>query len=114
MSDILPGTLLRVCLRCVLGFCWSTRGFVGLVLVVTGVAVFCPPSVALTSPSEVGTVPPIYYYVDCFFQFFYRRPFWSVLQMLDAFDPFFRYYLVVLLIGQCGQLAMLRKQIVRR
>ena len=36
-----PGVLFRVCLMCVLGFCLRKRGFIGLVLVVTGVGCCC-------------------------------------------------------------------------
>ena len=36
MGGAAPGVLLRVCLRCVLGFCLRKRRSVGLVLVVTG------------------------------------------------------------------------------
>ena len=53
-----PGVLRRACLRCVLGLLIRTRGFVGLVLVVTVADGGPTPAVAAFSPSEVGNVPP--------------------------------------------------------
>ena len=58
MGGTVPGVLRRVYLRCVLGLLLRTRGFVGLVLVVTVVAGGSTPSVPAFSPSEVGSVPP--------------------------------------------------------
>ena len=58
MGGTVPGILRRVCLRCILGLLLRTRGFVGLLLVVTVVAGCPTPSVAAFSPSEVGNVPP--------------------------------------------------------
>ena len=59
MGGAAPGVLRRVLLRCVLGLFLRTRGFVGLVLVVTDIGCVCSPSVAASTPSEVGTAPPL-------------------------------------------------------
>ena len=58
MGVAAPGVLRRVCLRCVLGLFLRTRGFVGLVLVVTVCAGAPTPSVAASSPSEAGKARP--------------------------------------------------------
>ena len=58
MRGVAPGVLALVVLRCVLGFCLRTRGFVGFVLVIIGSIGRCSSSVATFSPSEVGTAPP--------------------------------------------------------
>ena len=58
MGGAAPGVLRRVCLRCVLGLFLRTRGFVGLVLVVTVGVVALTPYVAASSPSEVGKARP--------------------------------------------------------
>ena len=58
MGGVASGVLRRVCLRCVLGLLLKTCGFVELVLVVTAVSGVPTPSVAASSPSEVGNVPP--------------------------------------------------------
>ena len=55
----IPGVLVRVVLRCVLGFWARTRGFVGLVLVVIGTGCTCPPSVVDSSPSVVDSWLPV-------------------------------------------------------
>ena len=67
MGGVAPGVLLRVCIRCVLSFCLRTRGFVGLVLVVTGVAGAPTPSVAPFSLSKVGNSPPLIITTIAFF-----------------------------------------------
>ena len=58
MGGAAPGVLCRVCLRYVLGLFLRTRGFVGLVIVVTAGAGALTPSVAAFSPSEAGKAPP--------------------------------------------------------
>ena len=58
MDCAASGVFRRVCLRCILGLLLRTRRFVELVLVVTAVAGVPTPSVAASSPSEVGNVPP--------------------------------------------------------
>ena len=62
-----PGVFRRVCVRCVISLFLRTRGFVGLVLVVTGSASGPTPSVAALSPSEVGNVPPFIIALIAFF-----------------------------------------------
>ena len=54
MGGAAPSVLRHVCLRCVLGLLLRTRGFLGLVLVVTVGAGAPTPSVVASSPSEAG------------------------------------------------------------
>merc|ERR1711966_647216 len=69
VSDVAPGVLLRVCLRCLLGFCLRMCGFVGLVLTVAGVDCSCPPSVASPTPSERDNLPPFVITLIAFFNY---------------------------------------------
>ena len=69
MGGVAPGVLLCVCLRCVLGFCLRTRGFVGLVLVVTSVSCHWPSPDASFTPSEVGNMPPFIITLIAFFRY---------------------------------------------
>ena len=69
IGGVAPGVLRRVCLRCVLGFSLRTRGFVGLVLVVTGAAGGWAPSVVALSPSVAGSAPPFAIVSIAFFKF---------------------------------------------
>ena len=69
MGDAASGILRRVCLRCVLGLFLRTRGFVGLLLVVTGADGAPTPSVPASSPSEVGKVLPLIIVLIDFFKF---------------------------------------------
>ena len=112
ISGAAHGVLRRVCLRCVLGLFLRTRGFVGLVLVVTGVAGVPTPSVDAFSLSEVGNVPPFIIVSITFFRSLIAV-FLGFLKLLDAFYPLLCYLFVVLLVRQHRQLAVLREQIVR-
>ena len=69
MGGTAPGVLCRVFLRCVPRLFLKARGFVRLVLVVTGVVGTSTPSVAASSPSEVGNVPPFIIVSITFFNF---------------------------------------------
>ena len=93
-----PGVLRRVCLRCVLGLVLRTRGFVRLVLVVTGVDGVPTPSVAAFSPSEVGNVPPFIIILVAFFKSLMAAFLDLFFKSLDALYPFLRHLFVVLLV----------------
>ena len=98
MAGAVPGVLRRVCLRCILGLFLRMHGFVGLVLVVSGVAGAPTPSAVAFSPSEAGNVPPFIIISIVFFQFFDGRLFGLVFQSLDALYSLLCHVFVVLLV----------------